>query len=109
MLIKFVYNQRKEVREKERERYFTERNRKIEGYFDERERERLYPEEGEREGWGRKIIMQFRNIIHGNQNSFRYTTNSSIYMQHIKKRHFGTIIVSGRNNSCSPSTVVNKV
>lgn len=37
MLIKFVYNQKKEVREKERERYFTERNRKIEGYFDERE------------------------------------------------------------------------
>lgn len=39
MLIKFVYNQRKEVRKKEREILYWEkqRERKIEGYFDERE------------------------------------------------------------------------
>lgn len=44
MLIKFVYNQKKEVRERERKKYYTERNRerKIEGYFDERERETVH-------------------------------------------------------------------
>lgn len=30
MLIKFVYNQKKEVRERERDIYFTERNRERE-------------------------------------------------------------------------------
>lgn len=41
MLIKFVYNQKKEVREREKERntLLRETERKIEGYFDERERD----------------------------------------------------------------------
>lgn len=44
MLIKFVYNQKKEVREREKERnnLLRETERKIEGYFDERERETVH-------------------------------------------------------------------
>lgn len=52
MLIKFVYNQRKEVREKKRERdtLLRETERKIEGYFDERERDCTLKKEREKGG-----------------------------------------------------------